>query len=465
MSQVPFCAAPWQAGDGPAILAGNARWGYARLQEAATGRAALLRAQGLSPGQLVLVATNPPLELVLMQHTLARCDAALLPVPADLGDGRRARLIALTGAEWVWSPGTPGRLVQLPAGAHSQGPVPWATDPLALVIETSGSGGAPKAVMLTQGNVLASCTEVNARLGLAPGDLWLCCLPRHHVGGLVIAYRCALAGATVLLHAGFDATAVASDLARRRATHISLVPPMLARLLDLGIPPPPSLRVALIGGQALSTALAHRALDAGWPLRLTFGMTETCSQVATSGALGQIRDPRVVGAPLPGLTLDCPGCDDPPRTLRVRGALVMAGYANPSRTPGLGLNRGWLTTADLVCRTATGELRVLGRADEALVIGGEQVFPTVVADRLTGAPGVDAAVVVGVPDPVWGHRLIGVYAGTVDPADLAHWCRVHLAGPERPQVLRRLDALPLLPSGKHDLRRIRGLVRPSGHLA
>jgi O-succinylbenzoic acid--CoA ligase len=236
---------------------------------------------------------------------------------------------------------------------------------------------------------------------------------------------------------------------------------MLARLLELGIPPPPSLRVALIGGQALSTALANRALDAGWPLRLTFGMTETCSQVATSGAPGQIRDPRVVGAPLPGLTLDCPGCDDPPRTLRVRGALVMAGYANPSRTPGLGLDRGWLTTADLVCRTATGELRVLGRADEALVIGGEQVFPTVVADWLMGAPGVDAAVVVGVPDPIWGHRLIGVYAGTVDPADLADWCRIHLAGPERPQALRRLDALPLLPSGKYDLRRIRGLVRPS----
>jgi len=315
--------------------------------------------------------------------------------------------------------------------------------------------------MLTQGNVLASCTEVNARLGLTPGDLWLCCLPRHHVGGLVIAYRCALAGATVLLHAGFDATAVASDLARRPATHISLVPPMLARLLDLGIPPPPSLRVALIGGQALSRTLARRALDAGWPLRLTYGMTETCSQVATSGALGQMPDAGVVGPPLPGVALDCPWCDGPPRTLRVRGELVMAGYANPSRTPGLGLNRGWLTTADLACRTATGELRVFGRADEALVIGGEQVFPALVADRLTEAPGVDAAVVVGVPDPIWGHRLIGVYVGAVNSADLAAWCRVHLAGSERPQALRRLDALPLLPSGKYDLRRIRGLARPS----
>jgi o-succinylbenzoate---CoA ligase len=418
----------------------------------------LLRAQGLIPGQLVVVATDPPLELVLMQHALARCDAALLPGPTGSGDVRRAGLIALTGAEWAWSPRNPGRLVQLSPGARSQSPAPRATDPLALVIETSGSGGAPKAAMLTQRNVLASCTQVNARLGLAPGDLWLCCLPRHHVGGLLIAYRCALAGATVVLHRGFDAAAVALDLARWHITHISLVPPMLARLLDLGIRPPRSLRVALIGGQALSSALAHRALDAGWPLRLTYGMTETCSQVATSGALGQMADPGVVGAPLPGLALDCPGCDEPPQTLRVRGELVMAGYANPARTPGLGLDGGWLTTADLVCWTATGELRILGRSDEALVIGGEQVLPTVIADRLLGAPGVQAAVVVGVPDPIWGHRLVGVYVGTVDPADLADWCRVHLPGPERPQALRRLDDLPLLPSGKCDLQAIRRLA-------
>jgi O-succinylbenzoic acid--CoA ligase len=453
-----FSAAPWHGGEEPAILAGNAHWSYARLQETAAGRAVLLRAQGLGPGQLVVVAADPPLELALMQYALARCEAALLPVPADLGDGRRAGLVALTGAEWAWSPGKPGRLIPLSQTAPRHRSGSWFAARLALVIETSGSGGSPKAAMLTQGNVLASSAQVNARLVLASGDLWLCCLPRHHVGGLLISYRCALAGATVLLHAGFDATAVASALARRRITHISLVPPMLARLLDLGVPPPPSLRVALIGGQALSRTLAGRALDAGWPLRLTYGMTETCSQIATSGALGQMPDAGVVGAPLPGVALDCPECDEPPRTLRVRGELVMAGYANPGRTPGLGLDRGWLTTADLACRTAAGELRVFGRADEALVIGGEQVFPALVADRLTGAPGVDAAVVVGVQDPIWGHRLIGAYVGAVNSADLAAWCRAHLARPERPQALRRLDALPLLPSGKYDLGRIRGLV-------
>jgi O-succinylbenzoic acid--CoA ligase len=333
------------------------------------------------------------------------------------------------------------------------------------VIETSGSSGAPKAAMLTQGNVLASATQVNARLGLRPGDLWLCCLPRHHIGGLAIAYRCALAGAAVLLHQGFDAEAVAADLQRLPVTHISLVPPMLAGLLDLGGPAPPGLRVALVGGQALSSSLTQRAMDARWPLWLTYGMTETGSQVATSGVLRQAPPPGVIGTPLPGLTLDCPtcdqappGCDQPPRALRLRGDLVMAGYASPQRVPGLGLAGGWLTTADLACRTAAGELRILGRADDALTIGGEQVSPTLVAERLMGVPAVEAAVVVGVADPVWGHRLVGVYAGSIEPAALAAWCVGHLPGPQRPREWRSLDALPLLPSGKYDLQRIRGLV-------
>jgi len=453
-----FSAAPWHGGGAPAILGDSERWDYARLQGAAIRRAARLRALGLAPGQLVLVPTDRPVDLALMQHALARCGASLLPIPAALSAARRAALAALTGAEWVWCPDMQRQLARLSPEAPRQDPGPWIADPLALVIETSGSGGAPKAAMLTQGNVLASCAQVNARLRLSEGDLWLCCLPCHHIGGLIIPYRCALAGGAVLLHQGFDALRVASDLARHPVTHISLVPAMLARLLDLRVAPPPSLRVALIGGQGLSGLLARRALLAGWPLRLTYGMTEACSQVATSGPLGAVPATGAVGMPLPGLALDCPRCGAQARPLRIRGDQVMAGYANPGRTPGLGLEDGWLTTADLVCWTPAGELRVLGRADEGLVIGGEKVFPALVADRLLGAPGVDAAVVVGVPDPVWGHRLAGAYVGTASAADLADWCRAHLAGQERPRALRQLDTLPLLPSGKYDLRRIRELL-------
>jgi O-succinylbenzoic acid--CoA ligase len=136
----------------------------------------------------------------------------------------------------------------------------------------------------------------------------------------------------------------------------------------------------------------------------------------------------------------------------------MAGYANPNRSQGLGLEDGWLTTADLACLTPAGALRVLGRADGALVIGGIQVFPDLVAARLLAAPGVREAVVVGLAEPTWGGRLAAAYVGDAPEAALAEWCHRQLPGAARPRTLRRMDALPRLASGKPDLGRIRKLL-------
>jgi o-succinylbenzoate---CoA ligase len=157
----------------------------------------------------------------------------------------------------------------------------------ALLIRTSGSSGQPKVVMLTAAQLKASALRVNAALALAAGDAWLCCLPLDHIGGLAIGWRCALAGAAVCLPGGerslapgFDAAAVAAALSDHPVTHLSLVPTMLARLLDLLPAPPPALQVLLLGGQALHPALARRAAEAGWPLFVSYGMSETGSMVA-----------------------------------------------------------------------------------------------------------------------------------------------------------------------------------------
>lgn len=430
-------------------------WDYDRLWERAQGRAARLRTQGLRPGQLVAVPVRPGLDLPLMQHALALRQAALLPIP-DEGSAPLDLLLAVTGAEWTWCAegSDEGRLVATGhATARPSLGEPWPS-PLALVVETSGSAGAPRAVMLTAQNLHSSAALVNRHLALAAGDCWLCCLPLRHIGGLAIPYRCALAGAAMVLRQGFRAVAVAEDLERHAVTHCSLVPPMLARLLELGRSPPSRLRVVLVGGQSLSPPLAQRALESGWPLCVTYGMTETASQVACSGVLAAPPQGGAVGRPLPGVELDCPDCAAAPGVLRVRGPQVMAGYANPGRHPGKGLEDGWLRTSDLACLDSDGVLRVVGRADDVLVTGGVKVLPGKVEADLARAPGVGDLAVVGVADPVWGRRLVALYTGPASPADLDAWCRRHLSGPERPRGFARLPELPTLDSGKRDRRRL-----------
>jgi O-succinylbenzoic acid--CoA ligase len=313
--------------------------------------------------------------------------------------------------------------------------------------------------MLTPGQVAASARAMNGRIALGSTDLWLGCLRLSHIGGMAILSRCAIAGATALFHEGFAVDAVAQDLELQPVTHLSLVPPMLSRLLDAGVRPPPSLRVVLVGGQALSPSLAERAIADGWPLYLTYGMTETGSAIATSAK--PLESPPIdgrVGPLLSGVQVSGQGIPGIGSRLRVRGRMVMVGYANPERAPGRGLERGWFETSDLGVLGQDRDLRILGRADDLLVIGGTNVAVSRVESSVRAAPGVSDALVVAFEDAVWGHRLVAVYSGESGEDALERWCMAHLSGPERPRQFIRLPAIPLLDSGKHDRRAVRALV-------
>ena len=196
---------------------------------------------------------------------------------------------------------------------------------------------------------------------------------------------------------------------------------------------------------------------------MTYGMTETASQVATTDRLtGDVRDPACVGHPIPGIEVDASETSFPPRPLRIRGPMVMAGYANPGRVPGRGLEHGWFKAADLGWLSPDGRLQVLGRADDVLVIGGTNVSRRKIEAVLLEAPDIGEVVVVDLPDPVWGRRLVAAFTGAVGRATLAAWCLDHLSGPERPRDFRRIDPLPLLDSGKYDRLQVAALAAEVG---
>lgn len=355
-----------------------------------------------------------------------------------------------SGSAFPLPPGLPddqrGRLLELAAAA--------AEPRLALIIATSGSEGAPKGVRLPW-RAVAAASRMSARsLRFGTGDAWLACLPLHHVGGAMIVYRSLRAGATAVIHDGFDADAVAREFVRRSVTHISLVPPMLARLLEAGVAPPPSLRCALVGGAALALPLFRRAVAAGWPVCPTYGMTETCAQATVlwrPAADGwQEGD---VGAPLPGARVAA----DADGVLRIATPARMAGYLGETgRAP------AWIATRDLGRVDAAGHVYVTGRADDMLVSAGVNVHPLDVESRLAACPGVREAGVIGLRDLVWGDVIAAAYEGAIAENELDGWCRVHLPGARRPRRFLRVAALPRTASGKLDRRALGDLWREGG---
>ena len=305
------------------------------------------------------------------------------------------------------------------------------------VIFTSGTTGEPRAVGLTADNHEASARATDASPGSEVVGRWLCCMPLWHIGGLAIPIRTAYYGTTAVLHDGFDADRVREELETGGIEIVSLVGTMLRRLIDAGLTEWPGLRAAHVGGGPVPRDLLEWAAAAGFPLLQTYGMTETCSQVARLGVEEALTKTGSAGRPLNGVELRIGDGGE----ILVRGPMVAPGAADGD---------GWLHTRDRGRLDEDGFLYVEGRLDEVIVTGGENVAATEVEDVLLAHPAVADAAVAGRPDPEWGEAIVAylvLAAAATDDELLAH-CRARLPGFKVPKELRRVDGLPRNAAGK-----------------
>lgn len=271
----------------------------------------------------------------------------------------------------------------------------------AIVVATSGSTGIAKFVVLRKAAILASAEAVNTHCGLSAEDHWLCALPTFHVGGLGIFARayCSGAGVTALPWDDWSENGSAwfQALVQCRATVTSLTPTHVFDLVAAGRRGPDSLRGLFLGGGHIDPALVGKALDLGWPIWPTYGMSEAASQIATA------LDGTVDWLPI----LPHWECStDKLGRLRIRGKALFAGYATHQQDvwefcPTVGDT--WFTTGD-VCEISNLHLRFLHRSDDAVKISGELVSLSRLNERAAtlGIPGT----IVAVPHPRKEHELV-----------------------------------------------------------
>jgi O-succinylbenzoic acid--CoA ligase len=332
------------------------------------------------------------------------------------------------------------------------------------LFQTSGTEGAPKWVVLTKDGMQRSAKAVNAHFGITAADRWLLALPLWHVGGFGILARAFAAGSQVTALDGKWSPQSFADLAAAsKSTLTSLVPTQVFDLVTAGLRAPESLRVVLVGGAALSKDLEKAALDLEWPIRRTYGMTETASQVASQSiASGELEV-----LDLWDLQTDHDGI------LTIRGPALAKGYVSAIE-PGtwswqpISANEG-LRTRDRVSLSEVGGklvLRFTGREAGTIKILGEFVSLGPIQERLESlrlAYGIthgDAAV-CDAPDERAGARLVLAFSNLspTEAEKLMQALNEHLRPFEKIQLAHAVPAIPRGELGKLRLEPLRTLLK------
>ncbi|MDP2310113.1 MAG: long-chain fatty acid--CoA ligase [Pseudomonadota bacterium] len=445
------------------------RWSYAQLREWSSRWAGRLQADGVGPGDRVVVVAENRAETLALLFACAELGAILAPLNWRLAvpelrwqiDHCSPRIVLADPVQRARIGGLP--LEEEPTAEPIEGPgapldAPW------VLLYTSGSTGKPKGALLTHGQLHWNSLNTWLACDLQPSDATLTFTPLFHTGGLNCLTTPLLhRGGRVVLTTGFEPGEALRLIAEEKVSVLMGVPTIFQMMADhpsFDRTDLTAVRDALVGGAALPMPLLERYREREIPLRQGFGLTEVGPNCFSLPRTEIDRKAGTVGLPIPHVAAkvvrpDGSECGvDEPGELLLSGPAVFGGYWNDAEGTAKAVVNGWFHTGDMLSRDDEGYFRVRGRIKEMYISGGENVYPPEVEAVLHGLAGVAAAAVIGVPDERWGE----VGAAFVEPApghslteeDIRTWVAPRLARFKQPRYVRVLPTLPRTASGKID---------------
>ena len=328
---------------------------------------------------------------------------------------------------------------------------------------TSGSTGKPKMVVVKRRQVLFAAEASAENMKPGKNQYWLLCLPLNHVGGITVIYRSLLYGSGIHLRPDFEAEPIRKLLHENKSVMVaSMVPTMLVELLEESF-----FRVhfdfkaILLGGGPISLELINRSITRGLPIVCSYGMTETCAQIAANpmlqpsgiyipkNSVGPIFEPNRLqirsddGEVLPS---------NESGKIWLKGPQIFDGYLDEELSQMAFDDDGWFHTGDYGHLNRRGHLFIETRRSDLIITGGENVNPTEVEEQLRALETVIEAGVVGIPDKKWGQRVVAFITTSTreqpEEDQLREALKEHLRSFMIPKEFIVMDEIPRTSNGK-----------------
>ncbi len=319
-----------------------------------------------------------------------------------------------------------------------------------LWILTSGSSGEPKWIALSREAFLSSAASVNRVAEVTSNDRWLNVLPLFHVGGLATQARAWLANSTWVDRSemNWDPAVFVRTAEEQQTTLTSLVPSQVYDLVQRELTPPPTLRRIFVGGGKLTASTRDRALALGWPLCITYGLTESSSQV------GLYFGDQESYAPLPHVEFRIAqdGWIEIKSPALLTGMIDHEGWKDPKVD-------GWFRCEDLGSLDTEGRLTLIGRASGFIKILGEKVSLTKLQEmvdcgrhemRLSHTP-----ILWSEPCERKENTLHLVAENELEAQKLVAWYQSKVMPYERIEAIRIIDQIPRTEMGKTPVSQLR----------
>lgn len=469
----------------PAVVTDHRTTTWSEVDWQVRAVASGLIARGLPPGSRVAIAQRNTLEFVTSYFGILQAGMCAVPLNIGYTPAELQLMLADVDMQLVLAdPGVAASFEGLGVDVIQTGTEDWRrftvgssplptdpTDPesLAVLLFTSGTTGRPKAAMLTHRALSANLDQLSACQdppAMTEDDVVLCVLPLFHIYALNATLGLvARHAATIVLTERFDPAAALAAIGKHRVTNVAGAPPMyVAWSAQEGLAEALSgVRLLVSGAAALPTNIMEQFETlTGKPIWEGYGMTE-CSPVISASLVAGRPKPGFVGLPLPGVEVQLrdengdPVEDGDPGELFVRGPNVFSGYW-PDGSEGAD-DDGWFATGDVAYSDDDGDLRLVDRRRELIIVSGFNVYPREVEDALLQMDGVLEVAVMGVTHPYTGEAVkafvVAESGAGLTSEDVLGFAAGRLARFKCPSIVEVVGDLPHSVTGKVSKGRLR----------